>query len=107
MLFRSRERRLVEKYDADGALQGGGGGEYPLQDGFGWTNGVVLALLALYPELETAASPAHATAPPLQAPRTRRPGWRTPSPRSTATRIDPSARNAGDMPASSAQERAR
>lgn len=103
----ARERRLVEKYDADGALQGGGGGEYPLQDGFGWTNGVVLALLALYPELETAASPAHATAPPLQAPRTRRPGWRTPSPRSTATRIDPSARNAGDMPASSAQERAR
>lgn len=47
-----RERKLVEKYDADGALQGGGGGEYPLQDGFGWSNGVTLALLALYPELE-------------------------------------------------------
>ena len=42
----------MEKYDADGALQGGGGGEYPLQDGFGWTNGVALALLALYPQLE-------------------------------------------------------
>lgn len=48
------EHKLVEKYDADGALQGGGGGEYPLQDGFGWSNGVVLALLALYPELEPA-----------------------------------------------------
>src|SRR5690606_37695104 len=34
-----REHKLVEKYDADGALQGGGGGEYPLQDGFGWSNG--------------------------------------------------------------------
>jgi len=37
--------KLVEKYnvvDADGL---GGGGEYPLQDGFGWTNGVLLALL--------------------------------------------------------------
>lgn len=48
----AREHKLVEKYDADGALQGGGGGEYPLQDGFGWTNGVVLALFAVYPELE-------------------------------------------------------
>jgi neutral trehalase len=28
---------------------GGSGGEYPLQDGFGWTNGVTLRLMALYP----------------------------------------------------------
>lgn len=38
-----RETRLVEKYDLfAGAAEarGGGGGEYPLQDGFGWTNGV-------------------------------------------------------------------
>jgi alpha,alpha-trehalase len=28
----------------DGAV-GGGGGEYPLQDGFGWTNGVTRKLL--------------------------------------------------------------
>jgi len=35
--------KLVEKYDVE--HQGvGGGGEYPLQDGFGWTNGVVRAL---------------------------------------------------------------
>ena len=40
--------RLVEKYDV-AAEGGGGGGEYPLQDGFGWTNGVSRELLALYP----------------------------------------------------------
>jgi len=37
------ERKLVEKYDVVSA-DGGGGGEYPLQDGFGWTNGVYAAL---------------------------------------------------------------
>ena len=37
-----REHRLVEKYAlrAHPEAQGGSGGEYPLQDGFGWTNGV-------------------------------------------------------------------
>ena len=44
-----KHHKLVEKYDvvgADGKEIGiGGGGEYPLQDGFGWTNGVLLALL--------------------------------------------------------------
>ena len=44
-----RERRLVEKYDAEGDEGIGGGGEYALQDGFGWTNGVVRALLVKYP----------------------------------------------------------
>jgi len=40
--------RLVEKYNV--VTQGGGqGGEYPLQDGFGWTNGVARQLMALYP----------------------------------------------------------
>lgn len=39
------ERKLVEKYVVDGSAGGGGGGEYPLQDGFGWSNGVTLALL--------------------------------------------------------------
>ncbi|MBT0667962.1 alpha,alpha-trehalase TreF [Novosphingobium profundi] len=36
--------RMVEKYDVD-AGKAGGGGEYPVQDGFGWTNGVTRALL--------------------------------------------------------------
>jgi alpha,alpha-trehalase len=39
-----REGKLVEKYvirtHTAQPAQGGGGGEYPLQDGFGWTNGV-------------------------------------------------------------------
>ncbi|MGN6666178.1 MAG: alpha,alpha-trehalase TreF [Trinickia sp.] len=43
-----RECKMVEKYalhaDIDES-RGGGGGEYPLQDGFGWTNGVVRKLL--------------------------------------------------------------
>ncbi len=38
-------RKLVEKYDVVGENGLGGGGEYPLQDGFGWTNGVYQALL--------------------------------------------------------------
>ncbi|MBN3828789.1 alpha,alpha-trehalase, partial [Burkholderia sp. Ac-20384] len=45
------EGKLVEKYVVEGAgTGGGGGGEYPLQDGFGWTNGVTLKLLGLYGE---------------------------------------------------------
>jgi alpha,alpha-trehalase len=41
--------KLVEKYDVSGDAAARGG-EYPLQDGFGWTNGVLRRLLALYPE---------------------------------------------------------
>ncbi len=47
----SRECKLVEKYRLTRAgprVVGGSGGEYPLQDGFGWTNGVVGALLRDY-----------------------------------------------------------
>lgn len=42
------QQKLVEKYIVDGTGTGGGGGEYPLQDGFGWTNGVTLKLLDVY-----------------------------------------------------------
>jgi alpha,alpha-trehalase len=42
--------KLVEKYDISSSGEGGGG-EYPLQDGFGWTNGVLRKLLAIYPQL--------------------------------------------------------
>lgn len=42
--------KLVEKYDVTGKVEGGGG-EYPLQDGFGWTNGVLRKLLADRPAL--------------------------------------------------------
>ena len=43
----NREQKLVEKYDVSSTGTGGGGGEYPLQDGFGWTNGVTLKMLDL------------------------------------------------------------
>ena len=43
------QRKLVEKYDVTGDAAADGG-EYPLQDGFGWTNGVLRALIALYPD---------------------------------------------------------
>jgi alpha,alpha-trehalase len=41
--------KLVEKYDVVNTGRRGGGGEYPTQDGFGWTNGVMRRLMALYP----------------------------------------------------------
>jgi alpha,alpha-trehalase len=44
----ARENKLVEKYALHNA-RGGGGGEYALQDGFGWTNGVTRKLMDLYP----------------------------------------------------------
>ena len=49
--------KLVEKYNVY-AAGGGGGGEYPLQDGFGWTNGVLRRLLTDYPRLAEEASSA-------------------------------------------------
>ncbi len=48
------ECKLVEKYrirQSSGRAKGGGEGEYPLQDGFGWTNGIASALMALYGEV--------------------------------------------------------
>ncbi len=44
-----RDGKLVEKYDVSGKASAGGG-EYELQDGFGWTNGVLRRLLAMYPD---------------------------------------------------------
>jgi len=40
--------RMLEKYDVL-EQRPGGGGEYPTQDGFGWTNGVTLALMQAKP----------------------------------------------------------
>jgi alpha,alpha-trehalase len=34
--------KLTEKYDVVNGAKSAGGGEYPNQDGFGWTNGVYL-----------------------------------------------------------------
>ncbi len=38
--------KLMEKYNVVNIDLESGGGEYPVQDGFGWTNGVLLALLS-------------------------------------------------------------
>lgn len=42
--------KMLEKYDVE-ARKPGGGGEYALQDGFGWTNGVTRALIERWPDL--------------------------------------------------------
>jgi len=38
--------KMTEKYDVADLSRRAGGGEYPTQDGFGWSNGVALALSA-------------------------------------------------------------
>lgn len=38
--------KMTEKYDVADPARPAGGGEYPNQDGFGWSNGVALALAA-------------------------------------------------------------
>lgn len=40
--------KLMEKYNVEDTGLEAGGGEYPSQDGFGWTNGVLLKLMAMY-----------------------------------------------------------
>jgi alpha,alpha-trehalase len=40
--------KLMEKYNVVDTDVKAGGGEYPLQDGFGWTNGVLLNLMNKY-----------------------------------------------------------
>ncbi|HEU5085880.1 MAG TPA: alpha,alpha-trehalase TreF, partial [Roseiflexaceae bacterium] len=40
--------KMMEKYDVCDLERPAGGGEYPNQDGFGWTNGVITAFLQRY-----------------------------------------------------------
>ncbi|MGE5621116.1 MAG: alpha,alpha-trehalase TreF [archaeon] len=40
-----RTGKMLEKYNVENLKLFGGGGEYPLQDGFGWTNGVAEAFI--------------------------------------------------------------
>jgi alpha,alpha-trehalase len=61
--------KLVEKYDVAAVGRPGGGGEYPTQDGFGWTNGVMRELMAEYPaDLGSAARGCETTARDANAP---------------------------------------
>ena len=41
-----RSGKLLEKYNVEDMSLLSGGGEYEVQDGFGWTNGVILAFIA-------------------------------------------------------------
>lgn len=43
-----RTGKFMEKYNVINTQLEAGGGEYPGQDGFGWTNGVLLALISKY-----------------------------------------------------------
>lgn len=47
-------QQMFEKYDAENPGQYGGGGEYTVQAGFGWSNGVVFEFLEKYGERMTA-----------------------------------------------------
>jgi alpha,alpha-trehalase len=48
--YYQKSRLLVEKYNLVNG-RAGGGGEYAVQVGFGWTNGVLRELASLYPSL--------------------------------------------------------
>lgn len=47
-------KQMFEKYDAEVPGRVGGGGEYTVQTGFGWSNGVILEFLAKYGRKMTA-----------------------------------------------------
>lgn len=62
----NRSRNMYEKYSTETPGKGGSGGEYGVQEGFGWTNGVVLELLnkygdSLFDSLPCDQSSSHAT----------------------------------------------
>lgn len=41
----AKKSKMIEKYNVVSHTRLGAGGEYPLQDGFGWTNGVLAVLI--------------------------------------------------------------
>ncbi len=43
-----RSGKMMEKYNVIDTTLFAGGGEYPLQDGFGWTNGIAIALIKMF-----------------------------------------------------------
>lgn len=45
----SKPHRMMEKYNVSVIGAPGSGGEYQVQTGFGWTNGVVMKFMELYP----------------------------------------------------------
>ena len=49
--------KMLEKYNVENTNLESGGGEYPTQDGFGWTNGVYLKFHALFKDHKNTAKP--------------------------------------------------
>ncbi|WP_322042377.1 alpha,alpha-trehalase TreF [Paraburkholderia sp. J67] len=71
LVYYQRTHKLVEKYDVSAAAakaSSAGGGEYPLQDGFGWTNGVLRVLLTMYPHSENLSAARASSVPKAAAP---------------------------------------
>lgn len=44
----TKNNEMFEKYDAENPGEYGGGGEYTVQSGFGWTNGVALEFIQIF-----------------------------------------------------------
>lgn len=53
----NKHEAMFEKYDAQTFGAFGGGGEYEVQSGFGWTNGVVLRFIKTYYTSQTLPTP--------------------------------------------------
>jgi len=49
--------KMLEKYNVENTNLESGGGEYPTQDGFGWSNGVYLKFHALFKEHKNVSKP--------------------------------------------------
>lgn len=67
----NRSRNMYEKYSTNISGEGGSGGEYGVQEGFGWSNGVVLELLSMYGDRLSVRPQCHHTSSAHAASRTR------------------------------------
>lgn len=67
----NRSRNMYEKYSTNISGEGGSGGEYGVQEGFGWSNGVVLELLSMYGDRLSVSPQCHHSSSAHAAPRTR------------------------------------
>ncbi|XP_058145162.1 trehalase [Dasypus novemcinctus] len=63
----SQNSAMYEKYNISSGGRPGGGGEYEVQEGFGWTNGVVLMLLDRYGDRLRSGTRAALLEPPCLA----------------------------------------
>ncbi len=52
-----RTGKMMEKYNVEDLSLEAGGGEYPVQDGFGWTNGVYVAMKSWLEKQTSASTP--------------------------------------------------